>query len=1134
MTERFITPSKITAWLDCQHFLFLKHQVEDRLRPAPPSTFGSFARLLADKGLAHEQACLEEYERQGKTILSVPPQDRPRESFSAWVARVGNPFEDGWDVLYQMPLIDNGVRGIADFLIRTVNSRGEVTYEPVDAKLARVQAKPGHVMQLCFYADAIEARTGRRPENMHLWLGSGEIETLAVRDFAAYWRRLRSQLAVVLDAPSGQAETSPIRCDHCAFCEFADVCEAQWRAEDSLIFVANVPSRDRETLQLAGVSTLLGLADRTEPVEGLRPERQARMVTQAGLQVVARQSDEGTPPFLLIEPGADPTWGHGLGQLPAPDAGDVFLDFEGHPFWRADSGLFFLLGLIERVIDGTWAYRTWWAHSPEEEGQAAGALIDYLADRRARYPGMHVYHYNHTERSSLVRMVAEHGIGEVRLAQLVDTGAFVDLFDVARNAIQVGAETYGLKALEQLTTYERGHEIDKGAGAVLEYEEYMTSGSADALARIASYNEDDVRATRALRDWLLDHRPGDLPWRPSELEPDPGVPQLDEHVAALHAFGPDTTEHLLGDVLGYWRREWLAHIAPLISRCGADTGDLLDDPAVLAELAFVGEFDRIGKTGKNLGLGLRFTLPEQAVEGLQNGNQVVYATAEGAVGYTSISRIDAVAGQVELVWGDGCAELGWVPSVVVLNDYVRPDPKPAALDELASAVLDPSGVPNPVAMALLRRDLPAFLPGSGPVGGVFSDDVGEMLGWATDLDHSYVAIQGPPGTGKTYRGAHLVHALVMAGKRVGITAMSHPAIDNLLGAVIQLFEDAGDLGSMSVVQKPKDPSSTPQVHVTYARDGKAAAKPVYNVVAGTTWLFAGNDMADAPVDVLIIDEAGQLALADALAASRSARNLILLGDPLQLAQVSQASHPGGAGRSVLHHALGGDKTIPPERGVFVTETRRMHPDVCRFISDEIYEGRLTSHPTCALQTTELGTGLRWLKAEHAGRSTECQEEAEIVAAAIIDLLGTLWTNQRAEQAPLGIADFLVTAPYNDQVALIRAHLDADPRTRGVAVGTVDRFQGREAAVVFFTMTTSSAAEMRRQMDFLFSRNRFNVRDQQGPVPRLRGVHGAAAQHPRWRHRRDAADLHHLCLRRVGDLTPTAGGVAPIHSVGLAG
>jgi uncharacterized protein len=387
-------------------------------------------------------------------------------------------------------------------------------------------------------------------------------------------------------------------------------------------------------------------------------------------------------------------------------------------------------------------------------------------------------------------------------------------------------------------------------------------------------------------------------------------------------------------------------------------------------------------------------------------------------------------------------------------------------------------------LALLRGELPAFTNGGGPPGGVFSDDLNEMLAWATHLDHSYVAIQGPPGTGKTYRGAHLVRALIAAGRRVGITAFSHEAIDNLLAEIISVFRYAGELDRLCAVRRGEEPDNGGLSGVTYAPKNGPCARNEYNLVAGTTWLFAGADMRGAPVDVLLIDEAGQLALADALAASRSAHNLILLGDQLQLPQVTQALHPGGAGRSVLEHVLQGGGvpegglsehvTMPPTRGVFLAETRRMHPDICSFISEVIYQGLLHSDPSCNQQTTVLGTGLRWLAARHRGNSTQSPEEADIVAGEISRLIGTPWTNQKGQVRPLGVGDFMVVAPYNDQVNLVRARLDADDLTQSVPVGTVDKFQGQEAAVVFFTMATSTGADMTRGADFLFSANRLNV------------------------------------------------------------
>lgn len=1073
MTDRLMTPSKITAWLDCAHYLTLRSQVDSGAIEEPRSTFGSFAQLLVDKGLAHEQQCLADYRQQGKSILEVPDRGEG-ETFAAWVTRVGNPLDGEWDVVYQMPFVHDGLRGIADFLLRVVDpDTGAVSYEPVDAKLARAQAKPGHVLQLCFYADAIEALTGVRPERMHLWLGSGRLETLRVNDFSPYWRRLRSQLSQSL-AAGPAADTVPRPCSHCEFCEFQPICDQRWRAEGALSLVAGIRQPDVTTLEGAGVATLTKLAGLQDPVDGLRPQRQQRLVGQAALQVQALSQPEAAPPFEMIPAGEDPVWGRGFEGLPRPDKGDVFLDFEGHPFWRADGGLFFLLGLLERGADGQWGYRTWWAHDLAQEAVAVAGLVDYLVGRREQFPNMHVYHYNHTERSSLQALTETHDVAQNELADLVETGLFVDLLLVARNSIQVGTESYGLKALERLTDFQRGHDIDQGAGAVLQYERYMADGEPAGLEAIAVYNEDDVRATRALRDWLVEHRPAEVEWRQSRLEPDPDLPEVDEHVAALHGVGPGTAEYFLGDVLGYWRRERLAYLGPKRAELQGDSTGLLDDPDVLTGLQDGRQVERLGKRGKPITPAMRFSFPPQELDGFpQRGGKVMFVGADDQLCYTTIDQLDRKAGLLRLVWNEALQDADVQPSTVVVDDWVSPRPKPQTLSAFAARLLNGGDV-NPATMALLRRDLPQFADGGGPAGGVFSDDLAEMTRWVVNLDNACVGVQGPPGAGKTHSAAHLIHALVMAGRRVGITAMTHLAIDNVLAKVLEVFAEKGDTTSLRAVRNAGGSSERPLAPDVAYGDNKLCARAQFNVVAGTPWAFASDQMQGAPVDVLLIDEAGQLALADALAASCSARNLILLGDPLQLPQVAQAVHPASSGRSVLEHILGDEATMPADRGVFLSTTYRMHPGVCTFISDEIYQGRLGSHPDCEKQSTTAGTGLRWIRAEHHGNSTSSAQEADLIAAEIGRLLGTSWTNMKGDEAPLGADDFMVVAPYNDQVHAIRERLASDPLTAGVPVGTVDKFQGREAAVVFFSMATSSGEDMPRGAEFLFSRNRLNV------------------------------------------------------------
>jgi hypothetical protein len=822
------------------------------------------------------------------------------------------------------------------------------------------------------------------------------------------------------------------------------------------------------------IATVVALAHVTDPAPGVRPVRLERLRQQAELQVVSREHPDLPPAYLPIPSGDDPVWGHGYGELPQPDAGDVFFDLEGHPFWTPAKGLFFLFGLWYSV-NGAWVYEARWAHDLVEQQAVAAGVVEFFSERRQAFENPHVYHYNHTERSSLAAMTLGTP-SEALFTHLSDTGLFVDLMTVAKNAFQVGVESYGLKSLEALAEFERQGDIEKGVGAVVDYEQYMLTGDTALLEAIAQYNKDDVCATQALLEWLLTHRPSDADWRRPVLDEVEVDPELDLLAQQLLASESGTAEHLLGDLLGHWGRERSADVGPKFAQLEADTDVLLDDPDVVAGLEFMDFEDHQGS--KEILKYARFSWPDQTLSNDVRSGTALIAGGLGESGFAGLVGIDRDDHTLTLRWNEKRVEDGFFPRALSADDWVTPNPKPAVLGQLARQVLGVTGesAPNPVSMALLNRALPNFHPGGGPAGGLFTDGLNDILGWVNDLDCSFVAIQGPPGTGKTYRGAHIIHALISSGKRVGISAMGHAAIDNLLKAAHDVFVEKGELRRLVASKKvTTKPSHVGLEGVAYPTANKAAANAKYNLVAGTTWFFSSEEMRNTPVDVLIIDEAGQLSLADAVAASRSAKNVLLLGDPLQLAQVSKGTHPDGSGASVLEHVLGGEATIAPDRGVFLAETRRMHPAVCGFISSQFYEGRLSSYHACNDQRIDqLEAGLVWLEVTHAERAKESPEEAELVFATILALLGREWHNGKGKAAPLTAEDFMVVAPYNDQVHLLRDVLDGDHRTAGVQVGTVDKFQGREAPVVFFTMTTSTGDEMPRGPEFLFSRNRLNV------------------------------------------------------------
>ena len=534
-----------------------------------------------------------------------------------------------------------------------------------------------------------------------------------------YWRRLRGQLAKLIDAPPVD-DTFPEPCDHCQFCQFEMVCEAQWRAADSLVHVAGVRPADRVTLRAGHIGTIARLAALDREIPDLDESRRDRFVRQAKLQVAAREHPDAPPPFeLLTTPtaalnSASETEAVGFAAMPAPDDGDVFLDFEGHPFWRADVGLFFLFGWIERNDSGDWEFKALWAHDQAEEAAATKQLVDYLDARRQRFPNMHVYHYNHTERSSLVRLTMEHGVAELELERLIETGMFVDLYPVITASLQAGTESYGLKQMERLASYERGHVIERGAGAVVEYEKWMADREADHLTAIAAYNEDDVRATRAVRDWLVEQRPATTPWRPAVLDAYKPDPELDARIEALHAFGPGTDEHLMGDLLGYWRRENSAVAMKALLLSTAPDTEQMESMDAIARLKYVGRKPQHhAKTGKELKWEAAvFTFPPQPIDAdIKPGETLILAMNDREWEFFKVASIDRRKGELRVVWDKKRIDSGVIPSSLV--HFVRFDEKAkrVALQQLGDEML--AGDATRVGHSMLRRELPKFVAGRG-------------------------------------------------------------------------------------------------------------------------------------------------------------------------------------------------------------------------------------------------------------------------------------------------------------------------------------------------------------------------------------------------------------------------------------
>jgi len=1054
-----LSPSDLNAYVNCRHLTTLECEVArgERNRPHRPD---ESAELLQEKGLDHELEFLEQLHAGGREVVDIRLDERW--DFDAAAAATLEAMRGGADVISQATFVSGSWRGRADFLLRTpvATKLGSWGYEALDAKLARAE-KPTYVLQLCFYSDEIAAVQGTRPEHMHVYLGTGESRRLRYDDFSAYYRRVRRRFEDAMRSPTA-SEPWPV--EHCRLCDFHGVCEERWRVDDSLVLVAGARREQVVRLRDAGLSTLTTLALTATRIEVPRiaPHSFETLRDQALLQLARRRTERLDWHPIDCDPG------RGFELLPPPSSGDVIFDIEGDPFWEPARGLHFLFGLLLRQGEG-WRYRPIWAHDRSGERAMFETLVDLVQERLASDPGMHVYHYGAYEDAALKQLMGTYATREEAVDNLLRRAVLVNLHTVVRQGLRAGVDSYSLKEVEALAGFKRQANVRAGIAAVLAYEKWRKSKDDALLASIAEYNAEDCRATLALRDWLVDHHPPDNTWAAVIPAKEDKREENDGERNALRqrlidGEEPGSVRWFAGELLEYHRREARPGWWWFFKRLEEMTNEeLLDDAEAISGLVPTGE----GVADKSsLVYTLRFP-PQQ--HKLAPGKKVFDpATRDGA---GTLEAIDDVAGTLELRRGPKLRDVP-LPRALVPGGPYGTDAQRRALERLASSIAADGDRYRALRDILARS--PPRIAGYMPGFEIQTTDLVEQRALTAGLDRSYLFIQGPPGTGKTWTGARLIVDLLRRGRRVGVSATSHKAIHNLLDEVERAAKAEGVTFGGLKKSGDDDESTYTSEHIRSAGDNDAFARagPDVLLFAGTAWLFA-HEKLDGTVDTLVIDEAGQVSLADALAMGTAARNVVLLGDPLQLAQVSQGTHPEGTGASVLEHLLGENPTIPPNMGLFLEHTRRMHPDVCRFVSEIVYDGRLRGIPELAKQTTAFGTGLRFLGVDHGGNTSASPEEAAAIVTEIASKVGSSWTSRDGKSAPLKQSDFMVVAPYNAQVRKLRDAL-RQAGMAGVEVGTVDKFQGREAPVVFYSMATSSVEEVPRSLEFLFSRNRLNV------------------------------------------------------------
>ena len=1080
----YLSASDLVGHLNCDHLSALDLRVATGSLKKPDH-YDPLLEILRERGFRHEQNYIEHLKSQGYEIVVIEGEGINDATVEATLLSM----REGKDIIVQAALRQGRWIGRADILKRIpiASDLGDWSYEIIDTKLAR-ETKGGSVLQLCLYADLLAGIQGADPENLYIVSPWTDFEPQRFRypEFSAYFRRVKKSAELATDE-SESHETYPDPKAHCDICRWQDDCDKRRRADDHLCLVANISKGQITECQENGIGTRHDLGrlasipftPRKGSVLSLEKVR-----AQASIQVKALETGKNEIEFLDVISET------GFAALPEPSYGDIFFDIESDQF-VGEEGLEYLFGYTFKRDDGQLQYVAEWAFDRAAEKAAFERFVDFATARKEQYPDLHIYHFASYEPGALKRLMGRYATREEEIDNFLRGKVFVDLLSVVRNALRASVESYSLKKLELFFGFKRQvslHDANVALTRLSAGLELNDIPSIDSKTKetVEGYNADDCYSTLHLRDWLEALRFGRIAESVTIPRPAPGQEgpseELDEKTQKVRALIERLTHDVPVDIeertheqqarwilaylLEWHRREEKAIWWEFFRLSDLTVDELVSEKTALGHLTLIGQVDAT-KTGIPTHR-YRFEQQDTDIRGDEDVRQA------GGEKIGSVVAINTEERTIDIKKSKATADIH--PDAVFSHKIIPGTEQTASLFRLGEYVVE-HGIEGEgsyqCARDLLLRKLPRL--DGQTIQQEGEDTLNAALRISEVFDKGVLPIQGPPGTGKSHTGARMICSLVRQGKRVGITANSHKVIRHLLNKVIEAAEQMGV--NVQCIQKPGEMEAN-QTRLSFAKTNdevfSALSVDAAQVAGATHFLWAREDSADT-VDVLVVDEAAQMSLANVVAVGQAAPAMILLGDPQQLEQPTQGSHPDGTGVSALDHILGGRQTILPEQGLFLPETWRLHPDICAFNSEQFYEGKLFSKEGCELQKVISegpfsGSGLRYVPIFHTGNTSSSLEEAVVVQEIVGQILGagSQWTDREGKTKEITLEDMLIIAPYNAQVFEIQQLL------HGARIGTVDKFQGQEAPITIYSMATSSHADAPRGMEFLYSSNRLNV------------------------------------------------------------
>ena len=1083
----FVSPSDLNNFVACKYTVLNEIKYHNKeIRKSPDRAND---KLWKEMGVEHEKRHYKILKEKYKKSITIKSDLNEKDRFDETVRAI----QKGYDLIYHAYLIDDNLRGEADFLIKcdTKSDLGDYSYEVYDTKITR-NLKPRHITQITAYSDVLGKIQKVLPEKMYLIDGSDEYHSFKTIEYIDLFYHSKKEFIKFLSNTSKE-KIYPEKCSYCNLCDWKDECDKTWENDNYINLVAGSNKSQIEKLKKNKIRTVEQLSKTKLTAIDLKINAESFKKIQLQAQLQEEKRNTGEDKIVIL----DSDFGKGFYKLPKPDEGDVFFDIEGYP--RMDRPFEYLHGLYYKD-KGKLKFKDLWAknYNKESEKNIFIELINFLEKRFVEYPNAHIYHYASYEKRAIRELATSYSSefpkGDIVNDDLLRKEKYVDLFSIVSQSIRTSERDLSLKSIEKFYNFKRKADIVKADDSVIKYDNWIATKNEKYKQDIIKYNEEDCISTYLLREFLVKNKPENIDWfvKQEEVTKEGEEPNKYRRKASNKLSREEVEVDLnkrlekkknktnkkfvenLKNFIGFHWKSNKPEFWEVFDRAEKTHLELEDDTECIANSVLINDKPKVTEEG----FIYSYRFNDQNYKQKEGKSAFDAHQIKGLGTIYSIEENFPDKNIVKILVSKRRKNIE-MPSLLTLGNTMPPQvhQHDQALNKFLEDYILNNGENYKSIMDMLERKEPDIK--NIKSGSILIEENKDLITQSIEivknLNNSYLTIQGPPGTGKTYTSAKIIIELMKAGKKVGVTSNSHEAIKTLLIAIEQQAVDQNY--EFSGMRKSKSSDKHEWKFIRNVTTGKPLNMDSYSLFAGTSWFFVDPRM-NKTLDYLFIDEAGQVALGTTIANATSADNLVLIGDQMQLSQPMRAKHEGYARMSSLDFILEDDDTISTDKGVFLNVTRRLNKKICNYISTSFYDSRLTSDPITETRSVNLkldpikDEGLFYVPIDHNGCSQRSDEEADLVEKVFNKIVNKQYKSENIT-GKISAKDIMVVAPYNAQANNIRERLKKKFKD-DVRVGTIDLFQGQEAKVVLISMTTSDVESLPRHKDFFFSRNRLNV------------------------------------------------------------